>query len=84
MWALVFQGVASVAAKFLIWWAEREAIKNAERSKIALEGANRVIEALKWKAEHPISLGTDPGADFRVRGDPDPDPKARHSRPPDP
>ena len=66
--AVLGEFLASLAWSFLRYYLERQSVRNDERRKIALEGLEKINEALDWKISHPIAPSDDPFGDF-VRAD---------------
>ena len=59
------EALASFAFAFLRWYLERQAIRDDERRKIAIEGLEKINAALDWKSNHPVVVSDDVFDDFK-------------------
>ena len=59
------QFLASLAWSFLKFYLERQAIRDDERRKIALEGLEKINVALDWKSKQQITITEDQFMDFK-------------------
>jgi hypothetical protein len=57
--------LASLAFSFLRWYLERQAIRDDERRKIAIEGLEKINAALDWKSRNPVVVSDDVFDDFK-------------------